>query len=287
MHAVDWEDYRQVLALSRTGTLSGAATQLGVVRTTVGRRLRAMEEALGTRLFDRTPEGLVLTAAGEEVVAVAGRIEDEVLAAEARVMGRDAELRGGLRVSTMDFVYQHFVAVFADFSRRYPGVTLTICATPDRVSLRRREADVVLRLSDTPAPELVGRRLRPMEFALYASRALVERVGPGAPLSAYPWIGDDERSPGAWVDAWLATHAPGASVVMRQDTYPVLLASVRAGIGAHPLPCFEAAADPSLVAIAPDLPPMTRTLWALTLPDLRTNTRVRAFMDHVYEHLAG
>lgn len=282
---MDWEDYRHVLALSRGRTLSRAADTLGVVRTTVSRRLQQMEDALGARLFDRTPEGFVPTAAGLELVAVAQQMEDAVLAAEARVMGRDAELSGGLRVSTMDFVYELYTDVFSSFVTRYPGVTLTVGSTTDRVSLRRREADVVIRLADEPGDHLVGRRLGEMTFAIYASRTLVDRIGADAPLQAFPWLSDDERSSSAWLDVWLAEHAPGARVVMRYDGYPVIEASVRAGIGVHFLPCAVAQRDPELVAIAPHIEPFRRSLWALTLPELRTNSRVRALLEHVYDAL--
>ena len=282
----DWEDYRHVLALARAGTLSGAGERLGVVRTTVGRRLQAIEDQLGVRLFDRTPEGFVATAAGEELVAVAAGFEAELLAAEARVMGHDAQLQGGLRISTLDFVYDRYLDVFARFMARYPGITPTVCTTTERVSLRRREADLVLRLSDGPDPSLVGRRLTRLSFGLYASRELVDRVGVGAPLCAFPWISDDERSPDGWVDAWLAAHAPGAEVVLRYDSYAAVRASVRAGLGVHALPRFEAERDPTLVCVDPGFE-IGRDLWVLTLAELRTNTRVRAFMDHVYAELGA
>lgn len=279
---MDWEDYQHLLALARTRTLSEAGVRLGVARTTVARRVAALEQRLGVRLFHREPDGFVLTAAGEELARVAARLEEEVLAGEAQVLGRDMELRGALRVSTLEFLYNRFAGVFHAFIQQYPHVQLTVSATPERASLRRREADVVLRLSDTPSPELVGRRLRRVAFRPYASRALVQRIGEGAPPSAFPWLADDDHDTRPWVDAWLAQHVPGAQIVMRYDGYPALRASVRAGIGAHPLAELEAEQDPDLVAIAPLIPVITRDLWALTLPELKTSRRVRALMEHLY-----
>ena len=107
------------------------------------------------------------------------------------------------------------------------------------VSLRRREADVAIRLSNDPSESLIGRRLGRLNFAVYGSKALIERIGADQPLSAYPWIHQDERTDTRWFDQWLHTHAPHARVVLRQDHYAVRRASVQAGLGLCLLPCKE------------------------------------------------
>ena len=78
---MEWDDLRYVLALKRNPTLAGAAADLGVAHTTVGRRLRAAEKALDVRLFDRTPEGLVATPAGCDLAEVAEAMERDIMAA--------------------------------------------------------------------------------------------------------------------------------------------------------------------------------------------------------------
>jgi len=70
-----WDDVRVFLALCRARTLSSAAARLGVNASTVGRRLDALEDALGARLFDRTPDGVIPTAATEHLLAHAERLE--------------------------------------------------------------------------------------------------------------------------------------------------------------------------------------------------------------------
>ncbi len=282
---MDWDDYRHLLALARTGNLTAAADRLGVVRTTVGRRLAAAEAALGVLLFERTPDGYVPTPAGADLVSTAEAVEAEMLASEARVLGRDAALIGALRVSTLDFLVEAHLDMFSSFAERYPGIELTVCAGVGLASLRRREADVVLRMSDAPDPHLVGRRLRHLQFVPCASRALVERVGLDAPLSAYPWLSDDPRNTYASSDHWLDALVPEARVVMRFDHYFTIRAAVRAGIGAHMLWEGELERDPSLLALPTPAPPPRPSLWVLTLDELKSNSRVRAFMDHAWEHL--
>ncbi|MEN0066498.1 MAG: LysR family transcriptional regulator [Myxococcota bacterium] len=284
---LDWDDLRTVLEVHREGTLTHAATRLAVTRTTVGRRLKQAEERLGVRLFDRTPEGLSVTEAGHDLVQTALRVEEEVLASENRLLGRKTDLRGPLRITTVDFVYEAIAPVFASFVERYPSVEVTVLDEESPASLLRREADIALRVGNKPAEHLVGRRLLRLRFAVYAARSLADRVGPGASLADWPWLHWDERKEEArWFDHWLAEQAPGARVVMRCSTFPVLRRSIRAGIGVLFLPKNLGDADPDLVPIGKDLEGEDREVWALTLADLRPNPRVRAFMDHAYDALA-
>ncbi|MFO0599823.1 MAG: LysR family transcriptional regulator [Myxococcaceae bacterium] len=280
---MDWDDARFVLALHREKTLSAAAATLGVTRTTVGRRLKAAEDHLGVRLFDRSDDGFAPTAAGDELAETAARLEAELHVTEGKLLGRDAELRGRLRVTTVDFVFGGFASIFGSFVARYPKVELTVGVTNVALSLQRREADVALRMGNTPAEGLFGRKVGRLEFEAYASRALVKRVGRGAKLSAYPWLQLDERSDTRWYDGWLARHAPGAHVSFRSDDFEVRRRAISAGIGVGFLACFDGDADPDLVRVGARLGLEARDLWVLTLPELRTNRRIRAFMDHVAE----
>ena len=287
--SLDWDDLRYVLAISRDRSLSRAADRLGVSHTTVGRRVRAIEEALGVRLFDQTPDGFVATAAGRDVAEVGERMETELMSLEGRVLGGDAKLEGKLRVATMDMLFRRFQGVFASFIARYPGVQMTLTASNDEVSFTRREADVALRMTNTPPDHLLGRKVGRVDFAVYASEALVKRVGPGAPLDDYPWIAWDEQRPDMrWLDGWLAANAPRARIAMRVDFSMLALRdAIAGGLGAHFLATFEGEADPTLRRITPIDPDHSRDLWLLTSPELRSTSRIRAFMDHVDEQLRG
>ena len=278
---MQWDDLRFVLAVARAGTLTGAGRELGVARTTVGRRVRALEQGLGVRLFDETPEGLVPTPAGLELAESAERVEDEVLAAESKLAGQDLALRGSLRVSTLDFVYECFTDAFASFTAAYPGIELSLLSTDEQVSLRRREADVALRMTDAPPESLIGRRLAAVEFGIYAARSLVECSGPETPTAALPWLRFDARDDGRGLEPWYRVYAAGAPVAMGFDSYAVMRHAVCSGLGVHFLPRFDAERFDQLVWLGPERDPPTRSLWLLTLPELRSNSRVRAFMRHM------
>lgn len=285
--SLDWDDLRYVLAVSRDRSSSRAGERLGVSHTTVGRRVRAIEEALGVRLFDQTPDGFVPTAAGRDVAAVAERMEAELMSLEGRVLGSDAKLEGKLRVATTDLLFRRHQGAFSSFLARYPGVELTVTTNNTEVSFTKREADVALRMTNTPPEYLVGRKVGRVDFAVYGSKELVTRMGPGATLDDYPWIGWDEQRPDMrWHDAWLAANAPRARLAMRVDFSMLQLReTIAAGVGVHFLACFEGDADPGLARIGQVYTQHSRDLWLLTLPELLRTNRIRAFMDHMDEQM--
>lgn len=277
---MDWDDLRYVLALARHGTLSRAAGSLGVTRTTVGRRLRVIEDRVGVRLFDRTPDGLTVTAAGQDVSEIAEEVESKVHAVERRVLGRDVQLAGKLRVSTLDIQFGNFQTAFAAFIATYPLVELTVSMSTEAVSLTRREADVALRLTNTPPEHLVGRKVADVRYAAYGSKELVERIGRGAPYSAFPWLHLDERMNPRQLDDWLSRNAPGAKISLRLDSALSIREGIRAGIGIQLLPSYDGDSDPGLARVGP-LQDDPYGLWLLTLPELKRASRVRVFMDYM------
>ena len=82
-----WDDYRFAAAVARNGSLSRAARELGTHHSTVFRRLAALEDATGVRLFERGADGYMPTAAGAEIFAVLGDVENGILAVERRLAG--------------------------------------------------------------------------------------------------------------------------------------------------------------------------------------------------------
>lgn len=76
---MEWSDVRIFLAVARGGTLGAAARALGLSHPTIGRRLRALEEATGQILFQRTSDGFLLTEEGGAILGIAEQMEDSAL----------------------------------------------------------------------------------------------------------------------------------------------------------------------------------------------------------------
>ncbi len=281
---MNWDDLRFFLAVARQRTLLQAGKQLGVNHSTVSRRIHALQEDTGSRLFDRNPDGWVLTAAGEELLAIATRVESEFAAVDRTVLGQDARLSGPLRVTTIDMLAIYHADVFGSFADRYPDVELELSVDNTPRSLTKREADVALRMTNAPPEYLVGRKILRHEFAVYGARELVNTMD-GEDLESIPWLAWDERVGARLTREWMQKNVPGARIACRVDTSTVMFACVAAGIGITFLPCAYGDTHPELRRIREPEDGFGMDLWLLTHPDLRATARVRAFMGHVVERM--
>src|SRR5262249_45195580 len=165
---VDWDDVRTFLAVARAGSLSEAARGLGVSYSTVSRRLAALEQGLGVRLFDRGA-AYQLTREGEEMLASAQRMEAEFEALSRQVSGRDARLAGRVRVATTDVLAPTSVPGPGSSAARSPEIETDLRPTPEPAEPAMRGGEVALLVTDRPPPTLVGRRLAALPSALSAA----------------------------------------------------------------------------------------------------------------------
>lgn len=280
MHNVNWDDLRIALAIHRHKTFSSAAKSLNTTHTTIGRRLSGLESGLGVRLFERTPEGLVATLAGERIIATATTLEQAILDTQRKVEGQDDELKGALRVSTLDFLFHAYREAFTGFIESFPSIDITISAEMEPLSLNRREADVVLRLSPSPPEGLIGRRVAKMGFSVFAHSRLVESIGKDAPLDAYPWIGIDQTLSDRWLTTWLKQHAPNAKIKVRIGENSILTRQlILSGAGVFFLPTLEGRSL-GLCEIGAPSSGSAVDVWLLTHRDLQKTKRVKTFMDY-------
>ncbi len=282
--ALGWDDLRYVLALARAGTMTAAAQVLGVTHTTVSRRVRAIEEDIGTRVFDQTPDGFVPTPAGRRLVEAASAIEVQVTEVDRAVRGRDERLSGPLRVATVDSFVDWFPEVFFGFGEAHPEVALAITTSTGFADLSRRQADVALRLTNSPAEHLFGRRVGQLEYGIYGHRSLAER---GLPLAELPWIQWSPDARARMTDRWMAANVPDAPIALQVDCTRAFELALSRGLGVQFMPHVFARRFPELVMLELAPEEFTTDLWLLAHPDLRDVARVRAFMSHAAEVMAG
>jgi DNA-binding transcriptional LysR family regulator len=278
-----WEDLKVLLAVARQHSHAGAARVLRVDASTVGRRIASLERDLGSRLFDRLPEGLAPTTAGATLLLRAERIETEVLAAERELEGSDERLSGSVRLTASDGVLNYVLMPgLVEFSRAHPGLDLVVRAESRVLDLSRREADVALRLSRPKESTLVARRLGTLRFGLYAGRSYLARVTAPrslASLAGHTFIGFDTDLEDVPTFRWLKKQVPGLRLGLRANTTVTQVRACVAGHGIALLPRFVSPSEPGLVELLPRLAGPTREAWAVTHRDLRRSPRVSLLID--------
>ena len=288
---MDWNDLRYFAAVSRSGSLAGAARALGVNHSTVFRRIKSLERSLAVRLFDRTHDGYVLTAEGEEMMVTALGVEEAITGLDRRMSGKDYRLSGSIRVTTTDTIGSGFLQPHLHaFRQAYPGIELELVISNAFFSLSKREADIAIRPTRSPPEELVGRRLANLAWAVYAGVGYLEthpRPRRVEDLADHDHVAGDDSLGHLEVTRWRRRHVADGRVVLRSNSVGAQCAAARAGLGIAVLPCFVADPFPDLVRVLPPVADLASELWALTHPDLRHTARVRAFMEVLRESVAA
>lgn len=284
MHTLDWDDIRYFLQVVRAGSVTRAAARLGINHTTVYRRIAALEDRLGKSLFERSSNGWVLTPVGERIVAFAESMAAEAHNIERQILADSHELSGLLRVTAADHCVERLLMpATRKFIQRYPQIDLEVVATADEVDLAAREADVALRGTDQPPPNLVGKRIAQIGFAVYGTQALKQQAAldPDAEdLPCITWVGDGHTRP-----PWIEKSFPNTRRIYRTTTGTVMLAMARAGLGIARLACVFGDPDRKLQRIPAKYIEPGPALWVLSHVDLRTTARVRIFRDFLVEEL--
>ena len=277
---MNWNDLRYILAISRGGTLAQAARLLAVDDSTVARRLIAMQDAIGTRLYHRSADGtLQLTPAGERAARHAERIEREIGVLDAELSGGDQVASGVVRLTSVPIIVNHLLIPAAPgLLKRHPQLELQLIGDPRDLNLTRREADLALRLA---RPKKGGTRVRARRVGSLRYAVYVAASCPAREARMMPWITYDEAMghlpQAGWIAATIKQKGECAASVRVNDAEAVL-EGVAAGLGRSLLPRVVADRDARLryVAMARGPPPPERELWLLAHADLSGLGRINA-----------
>ena len=276
MHNENWDDLRFFLSLCREGSATGAGRSLGVNHTTVARRIRTLEDNLGTRLFDPSRDGYEMTQAAENMYEHAQRMEEITQAIDRDIFGQDAELKGPLKLTVAHDVAERLVIPWLrEFRDTYPCIDLDILTTTGLVDLAAREADIALRLTAKPPDYLIGREVLPIRHGIYGSPDyLTDRDGQAKVIL---FRGSEEQP------EWVQQHYPDAEITMRVDDVGTMALAVANKMGLARMPCYVGDTEPSIRRLDLKLTPSTWGIWILSHVDLRSTARVRVAREFLID----
>jgi DNA-binding transcriptional LysR family regulator len=284
-----WDDFRLIKAIADVRSLPAAAALLGVNHSTVFRRLGQIEEALGAKLFERHRSGYTLTTVGEEMVALAQRVDEDITAFTRRIAGREIAPAGELRVTTNDSLLIHLLTpLFVRFRKTCRDVCLDVVLANQELNLSKRDADVAIRATDHPPENLVGRRVATIAWALYGrvndfpDPQAIDRES----LYDRDWVSLGDSLATLKAVKFVHEHVSPERIGYKVNTVLGLAEAFEQGLGISHLPCFIGDARPGLVRLGPPNPEFSAGLWLLTHPDMRHSPRVRVFLDFIAEEVA-
>lgn len=279
---LDWNDLRFFLAAARVGTLAGAARALGVEHSTVGRRLRALEQAFGGPLVLRGPDGLRLTPLGERLRPPAERVDSAMVQLLATATSDQTRVRLALPSGFAEL----FTTRLPSLHESMPTVVLEIVSGARDVDLMRNEADLAVRGGPITDPELVARRVAEVGWSLYAASEYLEAHPLENPtdLRSHRVIGYDstlsESPPAKWIEA----HAQ--QIVLRSREMSDMASAAVTGAGIALLPCHIGGAAAGLVRLTSEVL-VTRDLWLVYRRESRLSLAVQQVIQFTIDTMTG
>jgi DNA-binding transcriptional LysR family regulator len=281
---LNWDDLRYFLEVARTQRASGAAKRLGVDYTTVARRVRALEDALGTLLFDKSRNGgFLLTADGQRLLTYVDAMETTVQSATEQIANSGHALSGHVRVGSTEGFGCFFLAPqLARFQDTHPQISIDLLPVPHFVSLSKREADIAVTLERPEHGQYVYTKLCDYRLKLYATRDYLDRH---EPIRSIHDLGSHRFA--SYIDdlafsfelLYLERAVPGAVSRWRSTSVIAQYHAALQGRSLAILPCFMAAQEPRLAPVLADEIVVTRAFYLSCREDLRKLKRITAVWD--------
>lgn len=281
----NWNDLTFFLELARQNRLAPAARRLRVDHTTVSRRIAELEKDLSIKLFDRKPDGFVLTEQGHRLFVIAERIEQEAGNIPRALGAEEMAASGRVRVVTMEGIGAFFLAEqFAQLAEREPGVQVELVTERHLISLTKREADIFISFVPPSGQRLVVKKVGSFRLALYASPEYIARHGlpkDRSELASHIFVDYVEDLIAIQPVRWLLDVIDPLTVSFRSSSMHAQQNAVAAGVGLGLLPLFSAKRNPKLIPVLAHEIPVHRDVYLSVHEDLEFLTRIRLVIRHL------
>jgi DNA-binding transcriptional LysR family regulator len=277
----DWNDLKFFIGAVRAGNYTHAAARLKVNRTTIGRRIAALETQLGMSLFEQTPSGYRPTVAGRAVLECAEGIEREIERLNERLATPHERLGGTVRIAVSGEIGTEFMGELLAFRKSDPDIKLELLTARDALSnVLQRKADLGICLVPYRPENLRGTRIGELPQALYAAKAYVDGLPAGHRFQDHDWIGWGKEAANSAAARWLKANLPDAARISAEvNSWDAFKEAVLCGLGVGHMWCFVADREPSLVRIRDIEPELSMELWLLVRDDVPPDSRTKRLME--------
>ncbi len=271
MKNVDWDFYQVFLTVARSGGLTGAAEVTGLSPATIGRRMLALEQALGRKLFERSQTGYVLTRDGQMLWNQLADVEGAIRKME--IWQQEGQGNPVIKVTAGTWNAWLIAENFPALCTERDHFRIDLLVTEQRAMLARRQTDIAIRAVRPEESSLAVQWISDCAYAVFACRNAEKPV-----LDRYVAVAPDDAI-SAYL-RWPHENVPGQIVV--QVTRPrSLLDLIRAGAGIGVLPCFVGDLDPMLERVTPEIETLRHGQWIVMNNEDRHRREVRTVIDRL------
>ncbi|WP_299149828.1 LysR family transcriptional regulator [uncultured Tateyamaria sp.] len=267
MQITDWTDFGLFTAVARAGTLAGAARETGLSQATLSRRMTALEQRTGRRLFVHGASGYTPTAEGRALLERAKRME-----AAARDIAHWSAAQSGpprVRVSAGTWTSEFLARILTAYWTPDSAWTPEFVSCNLDMDIERREVDIGVRNRRPNHPWLAGRRTGTVQHAVYATSPDITG-----------WIGPSDDTANLPSEAWTVANHGDQMVAVSNDPQ-IRMALARGSIGRVVLPTFAGDAVPNLVRVSDIIDALTCEEWLVCHQDTRHDPAIRAALDAI------
>ncbi|MEO1035900.1 MAG: LysR family transcriptional regulator [Pseudomonadota bacterium] len=283
----DWSELRTSMIVAKLGSISAAASALGVHRATISRHIDVVETALGTSLFVRHPRGVELTEAGTEMLKVTQKVQhifDDLKGQSRKSQGKQT---GELIVTSLIGLLPMAMPAVTAFHEKYPDVSIKVLTGEKLLRLEYGEAHVAIRGGEKPQhPDYIVRKFPPVEFGAFIHRDALFRLKSLTEFEEWkdlPFIGPTEPDLQQPFAKWTASQLPNANFSLQVDTQGALLWAILAGVGIGFLPRHIGRQFEQLVDLDPLSDDRTIPVWVISHRDLNKTPKVTEFIRLLLE----
>lgn len=286
----DWNRARAFLVTVEEGSLSAAARALGQTQSTLGRQVSALEEELGTVLFERVGRGLTLTPSGFELVEHVRAMGEAASRVSLSATGKSQSIEGNVCISAseVDAAFR-LPRIIAKLRQQEPGIDIEIVATNSESDLRRREADIAIRNYRPKQPNLIAKKAGDIRGRIFAAPSYLESLNnPTEPqdFNRANFIGFNRS--GEMIEALKLFE-----LTLTQENFSIISESqlvqwehVKHGLGIGVMSEDIGDQEPQVQRVMPQIDPLIVPVWLVAHRELHTSRRVRYVFDLMAVELA-
>lgn len=286
----DWNYTRAFLVTAEEGTLSAAAKALGMTQPTLSRQVSALEEEMGTMLFERVGQRLVLTNSGMELLEHARSMGNAALLFALTARGQSQQIEGTVIISAgeLDAVFR-LPKIIAKLRQQEPGINIEVVVTNEPSDLKRREADIAIRNFRPTQNDLIAKKLGTEVIWLYGTSNYVQQlplISQTSELSKIQLIGFDQSSGVSDVLNQKGWDLTSKNFKLVTSFQLLQLELCKEDLGLIFFPEIMGDREPNLVRAYEHMgPALELPVWLVCHQELRTNLRVRRVFDFIAENL--